>query len=404
MTREEIYQRCEREIDRTKGVLLEAGTGSGKSKVAVDLCKHIGEHYTEPMQVLILVAKRVHKQTWANELHKWHPSGNPVMVVQTECYESLKKCVGYSYDVVILDECHHVQSELRQELLNHVSFRYMIGLSATIPKKLKYHLMTTYNLGLVQCSLQDAIEDGILPEPEIMLLPLQLQNYAKSETIEINPKKPGEIYYDEYERLWAHKKNHHAILRCTPKQKLQYMNNRIIFAKRAFDATRNEGAKRRWLRMCGDRLKFLAECKNSLVKELLGNMSDKRVLTFCTSIEQTEELGSNCIHSKNKNADDILKKFNDGKLNHITACQVLNEGVNLKNCQFGVFANINASGIIKVQRVGRILRHEHPVVIIPYYVGSREEEIVKEWIGEYNEKLIHKYNTLKDLTDAIINR
>ncbi len=156
--------------------------------------------------------------------------------------------------------------------------------------------------------------------------------------------------------------------------------------------------------MCGDRLKFLAECKNSLVKELLDKISDKRVLTFCTSIEQTEVLGKNCIHSRNKDAEDILKRFNDGKINHITACQVLNEGVNLKECQFGVFANINASGIIKVQRVGRILRHKHPVVIIPYYIGSREEEIVLDWIGEYDDKLIHEFNTLNDLTNAIINR
>ena len=399
MTREEIYQRCEREIDRTKGVLLEAGTGSGKSSVAIHLLNHLNPD-NKPFTVLLLVAKTVHKFTWEEEFNKW--GLNSEIAVCSECYESLKKHVGQSYDVIILDECHHVQSELRQELLSHVSFRYMIGLSATIPKKLKYRLMSTYNLGLVQCSLQDAIEDGILPEPEIMLLPLQLQNYAKSETIEINPKKPGEIYYDEYERLWAHKKNHHAILRCTPKQKLQYMDNQIVIAKRVFEVQRTLYLKRRWLKMCGDRLKFLAECKNELVKKLLDKISDKRVLTFCTSIEQTEILGKNCIHSKNKNADAVLEKFNQGKLNHITACQILNEGVNLKNCQFGIFANINASSIIKVQRVGRILRHDHPVVIIPYYKDSREEEIVEEWIGEYDEKLIHEYSDLDSLINAIV--
>ena len=403
MTREEIYQRCEREIDRTKGVLLEAGTGFGKSRCALKLVKHISKLIDGFPNVLIVVAKTVHKDTWVEEIKKWCPRLG--MIIQIECYESLKKCTEDNYDVVILDECHHVQSELRQELLSHVSFRYMIGLSATIPKKLKYRLMSTYNLGLVQCSLQDAIEDGVLPEPEIMLLPLQLDNTVKCEEIEVNPKGSRGTVYDDYEKLWYYKKSKlHAILRCTPKQKLQYMDNRIVYAKRAFDRTRNEGAKLRWLKMCGDRLKFLAECKNSIVKELLSKSAEKRVLTFCTSIEQTEELGSNCIHSKNKNADAVLDKFNKGKLNHITACQVLNEGVNLKNCQFGIFANINASGIIKVQRVGRILRHEHPVVIIPYYVNSREEEIVKDWIGEYNEKLIHEYNTLEDLTDAVINR
>lgn len=400
MTREEIYQRCEREIDRTKGVLFEAGTGYGKTSVAINLLNHINSVLDHPVNVLYLVDRNVQKRTAMVEFLKWRLDCN--INVQLECYASLKNHVGKTYDVVVLDECHHVRSELKRELLSHVSFEYMIGLSATIPHKLRQYFVNVYHVGFVSRSLNDAIEDGVLPEPEIMLLPLQLDNTIKCCEVEVNPRGSRGTIYDDYENLWHYKKNKlHAILRCTKKQKLQYMDNKIIYAKRAFDVQRTEYVKKRWLRLCGDRLKFLAECKNDLVKELLSNISNKRVLTFCTSIEQTEELGSNCIHSKNKNAEIILNKFNEGELNHITACQVLNEGVNLKNCQFGIFANINASGIIKVQRVGRILRHKHPVVIIPYYINSREEEIVNEWISEYNDKLIHTYNTLTELIDAI---
>ena len=400
MTREEIYQRCEREIDRTKGVLFEAGTGYGKTSVAAKLLNHINSVLDHPTNVLYLVDRNVQKRTAMVEFSKWRL--DPNINVQLECYASLKNHVGKVYDVVVLDECHHVRSELKRELLSHVTFEYMIGLSATIPYKLRQYFINIYHVGFVSRSLNDAIEDGVLPEPEIMLLPLQLDNTIKCCEVEVNPKKSRGTIYDDYEKLWYYKKNHlHAILRCTKKQKLQYMDNKIIYAKKAFDVQRTEHTKRRWLRMCGDRLKFLAECKNDLVIELLSKIKDKRVLTFCTSIEQTEVLGKNCIHSKNKNADAILDKFNKGNINHITACQVLNEGVNLRDCQYGVFANINASSIIKVQRVGRILRHEHPVVIIPYYVNSREEEIVKEWIEEYDDKLIHTCNTLTELFNAI---
>ena len=401
MTREEIYQRCEREIDRTKGVLLESGTGTGKTKIAINLINHLVEK-DDIKTVLLLVAKKVHKQTWNSEFKKW--GLNDSVHVVTECYESLKKHKDKSYDVIVLDECHHIQSDLRIQLLSKVSFNYMLGLSATIPKNLKKYLTDTYCLGVVRCSLQDAIEDGVLPEPEIMLLPLQLDNKVKCEMLEINPKKPGAVQHDDYEHLWKYKRKHHAFLKCTKKQKLQYMDMQILYAKRLYMSTRSAGLERRWLRMCGDRLKYLAECKNDLVKQLLEKLSDKRVLTFCSSIEQTEVLGKNCIHSKNKMANEVLNDFNEERINHITACQVLNEGVNLKSCQYGVFANINASDIIKVQRVGRILRHEHPVVIIPYYENTREEEIVKEWVDAYDMKLVHKYNSLTDLTDAIINR
>lgn len=399
MTREEIYQRCEREIDRTKGVLLEAGTGTGKTKVAIQLLNHLNQN-CKPFEVLLIVAKTVHKLTWAEEFEKWRL--NPGITVYSECYESLKKHVNLEYDVIILDECHHVQSELRMDYLRHVKFRYMIGLSATIPKKLKSYLQYTYKVGLVSCSLQDAIEDGVLPEPEIMLLSLELDNTDKCEEIEVNAGAKGKVFHDDYEKLWKYKKERtHAILKCTRKQKLQYMDNMIVYAKRAHMVQRTRRTELRWLKLCGDRLKFLATCKNDLVRTLLDRMKDKRVLTFCTSIAQTEILGENCIHSKNKWADDVLEKFNKGRINHITACQVLNEGVNLKQCQYGIFANINASDIIKVQRVGRILRHEHPVVIIPYYVRSREEEIVLDWIKEYDERLIHTYNTLTELINAI---
>ena len=402
MTREEIYQRCEREIDRTKGVLLEAGTGFGKTKCAVGLLNHIALTKGK-FNVLLLVAKKVHKDTWKREFEKWGLNRN--IKVTAECYESLKKHACETFDIVVLDEVHHIQSELRLQLLQSLGFEYMIGLSATIPKKLKYYLMQIYKIGLVRCSLQDAIEDGILPEPEIMLLPLQLDNTVKCEEIEVNPKGSRGTIYDDYEKLWYYKKSKlHAILRCTKKQKLQYMDMQILYTKRAYMVRRTKGLERRWLKMCGDRLKYLAECKNDLVKQLLEKLQDKRVLTFCSSIEQTEMLGKNCIHSKNKMAEKVLNDFNEGRINHITACQILNEGVNLIGCQCGVFSNINASDIIKIQRVGRILRHEHPVVIIPYYENTREEEIVEEWISAYDEKLVHKYNSLTDLTDAIINR
>ena len=85
---------------------------------------------------------------------------------------------------------------------------------------------------------------------------------------------------------------------------------------------------------------------------------------------------------------DILNAFNEGKINHIQACRMLNEGVNLVNCRVGIFANISSSDIMNVQRMGRILRHKSPVIIIPYFVDTREEEIVKEIVGDYNPELV----------------
>lgn len=67
---------------------------------------------------------------------------------------------------------------------------------------------------------------------------------------------------------------------------------------------------------------------------------------------------------------------------------MLNEGMNLVNCQVGIYANLNSSEAIIKQRMGRLLRHPNPVIIVPYFKNTREEELVKTMLEDYNPKLV----------------
>jgi superfamily II DNA or RNA helicase len=158
-----------------------------------------------------------------------------------------------------------------------------------------------------------------------------------------------------------------------------------------------EDIKTIYLHKCGERLKWLANQKTEFVANLLSHIGNTRSLTFCSNIEQTELLGKYCINSKNKDAVEHLEMFNKGKINHITACNMLDEGVNLVKCQMGIFANINSSERMQRQRLGRILRHKKPIIVVPYYRNTREEEIVQKMKRDYNPELITVINDLKDL-------
>lgn len=72
--------------------------------------------------------------------------------------------------------------------------------------------------------------------------------------------------------------------------------------------------------------------------------------------------------------------------------------VNLTNCRIGIFCNLNSSEIVVKQRVGRILRHKSPVIILPYFEDTREEELVNKMIEEYSENSIIKINNIKEIT------
>ncbi len=398
MTREEVFQECLTKIDNTKFLLLELATGYGKTKLSIDLVNHLiaTKYQGKKVSMLLLVAKTVHKQAWKDEIKKW--GGVEVDTLTVECYESFKNHQYEYYDIVVADECHHLNSDKRLDILKTVSYGNFIGLSATIPQKLKMYLKYEYHAEVVSCDLVEAIDSDILPEPQIILLPLQVDDTKATETIEINPKAKGRVYYGDFSLLWRYRKQKvHAIIHCTPKQKLGDMNNQILFAKSRYQRTRQDFMRNKWLFDCGERIKFLANLKNDIVKDILRKLAKQRCITFCKTIEQAEALGKFCIHSKNPNSDDIYKNFNAKNINHIASVNVLNEGANLVDCKYAVFANYSASEICSAQRIGRSLRHKSPVIIMPYYEGTREQEIIEEMVNGFNPdalKVIHSVDEL----------
>ena len=398
MTREQIFEECIKNIRVSNVLLMQLATGTGKSKLAIDLINHLcrTKYKGKKTSLLLLVAKIVHKQTWKDEIQKW--GGLEVDEITMECYESLRKHKRESFTFVLMDEVHHIQSETRLDLLESLKFDYMLGLSATIPRGLKKYFSFQYKAKTVSCDIVEAIEDDILPEPEILLLPLTLDNTEYSEELEVNPKAKGSIVYGDYRDLWRLKKaGVHAILKCTKKQKLMEMNKLILWEKERYMRTRNKALENMWLHHCGERLEFLSNCKIPVVQEILNKLQRKRTITFCKTIEQTEVLGKHCIHSKNAKSTEVYDKFNQGKINHITAVNILNENANLVNCKYAIFCNLSSSEVIMPQRCGRAMRHKSPVLIIPYYSGTREEEIVDKVFKDYDEKYIHVINSIKEI-------
>lgn len=80
--------------------------------------------------------------------------------------------------------------------------------------------------------------------------------------------------------------------------------------------------------------------------------------------------------------------------------------MNLSSCQVGIHANIGSSEVAEIQKLGRLLRHKNPLIIIPYYAGTREEEIVDKMLRNYNPSLVtrlFKSQVTKVTIDNIIN-
>lgn len=320
-----------------------------------------------------------------------------VYCVEVPSHKIVVRSEGYTF---ISGNCHHL-SQRCLDAIDNYSFEGAILLSATVSKNLKYELKRHFrDLKVKTVKLREAIDNEVLPDPKVYLLPLELNNNLRHYEIILNPKC-GNPTICNYEGRWQYMKvkDRKVIIKCTQQQFISYLNGRIEWHKNKYMATRSEILKNKWLRLCGDRLKVLSDYKTDLVKRILYNLRDRRVLTFCNGIDQTIELGlgGNHINSKNKDSDFVLDLFNKGKISQITACNMLNEGMNLVDCEIGIYANLNSSETIVAQRAGRLLRHPKPIIIIPYYKNTREEELVKKMLENYNPELVKTITDIREI-------
>lgn len=396
MSRETILQ--EVLAINSNNILLELATGTGKSRIALEKVKQLYNKSTAPnYELLVVIYRRVHKDNWIKELTKWWP--NCPVNITFVTYASFHK-ISSSWDCIIFDECHHL-TERCQEVLSKLTYiGSAILLSATVPLNLKGQLKTLFsNLAVYKRDLRDVIDSKILPDPKIYLFPLTLRTDIPTEVIWKNKSKGKSCIECTYRDKWKYIDRTDLPIKmyCTQRQYLSELNSQIDFWKRKYNNSRTLYTRNKWLRLCGERLKWLSNAKIEIIKSLLIYLNNSRTLTFCSTIEQTKILGKYCINSKNKNSGKILEDFNKGKIDHITACNMINEGMNLENCQIGIYTNLNSSEIIIKQRMGRLLRHTNPIIIIPYYKDSREEELVKEMIENYNPELVTTINSIEEI-------
>ena len=107
----------------------------------------------------------------------------------------------------------------------------------------------------------------------------------------------------------------------------------------------------------------------------------------------------NTISSKRpaKSNQLIIDKFNAKKIDHITAVNILNENANLVDCKYALFCNLSSSEIVSCQRIGRSLRHKSPVIIIPYYQGTREQEVMEKMVEGFNKDHIKTIHSIQEI-------
>lgn len=404
MTKAELQEKALSLVKSNHRIALQWCTGLGKSRAAINIANYIQSSKGEDIKVLLVVAETAHKSNWEVEFKKWDFKPSHITI---ECYASLKKYKDTWWDLVIFDEAHHLNTDIKMDILASMTVDYVVLLSATLSDQTMQSLSEVFGkFEIFKVPLKQAIEWGILPIPKIYLIPLSLDNtYYNCTIVEEWGKKEKRVKRKcKYTDRWEYLKNSYKYpnttleISCTQQQKYDFLSEQFLYWKKRYITSRQEYVKNKWLQIGAKRKKFLGECKTESVRLLLDKIKSLRFICFCASIEQAELIGGkNAIHSKRKDSLEVIDRFNNKAIDKLFAIGMLQEGQNLTDIKAGVIIQLDGQERAFIQKFGRSLRAEDPIQFIFYYKNTRDEEYLEKVLEGVNREYIIEVDNLLDL-------
>ena len=410
-------------------LILNWGTGVGKSRVAVRLADVLAERGKD--SILLLVQETAHKGNWAREFREVlgeERAAQLLKVITVECYASLHKYADTVWDCIIADEAHHLRSEGRTSIISTMGTKYFLCLTATLSENgdadlLEKTLEETFgHFESLSFGIQDAIDNEIIGEPKIHVHVLDINRVSRPQQVLIEwgmpwllKGEPKKVDYKQAVEMIEHrvepgKTSFKAVCECPAAQAYSLLCRLIEARKKEYDelmqkiSDESDASRRAALckqvtfienarKLSGARRKnLLGQCKTDFAAWLLRKLEERgtKYVCFCTDVTQVEMLGaSNAIHSKKKNNLGVIDSFNEGEINNIFAVEMIKEGQNLKGIQAGVIIQLGGKERDFVQKLGRALRAKNPeqhLIVIDHtrdvdYLGIALENINKKYIS-----------------------
>mgnify|MGYP005802842461 FL=1 len=325
-------------IDRA---LLLSSTGTGKSLASAFMLREMGTRRA----LFIVHREQIAKQTLKSYKRVFGSSrtygllsGNSrelgaeflFATMQMMSKEEIRSHYSLEdFDVIILDECHHVGAESYQKIMQYFKPKFWLGMTAS-PDTNQYDIYSIFDHHIAyEIRLQQALEEDLL-------CPF---HYFGITDLEIN----GEVFDDN-----AGVKN---------------FSNLISDARVDYVID-----KANYYGFSGDRVKGLIFCsRKDEAKELSKKFNERGLRTEVLTGEDTQERRESVIARLTNDED------GEDQLDYIFTVDIFNEGVDIPEINQVIMLRPTQSPVVFIQQLGRGLRK---------YEG-KEYVVILDFIGNY---------------------
>ena len=359
LIREKVQAEAIQAVIANNGGMVAMATGSGKSRVAVELAKWYIKPYDHG--ALLVPTEKLRDENWKEEFAKWEC--DLWEDFDRLCYASASKLKDKTIQLAILDEGHNI-TELSSEFFLNNDVERTVLLTATPPSdKDKVQILSDLDIKLVyELTLDQAVRLGFVAPYKITVITVPLDNVTKN--------VPGGTKAKPF--------------MTTESSCYAYWNKRV---QSCFGDTTPQGRAKMKFAILG-RMQFIYKIpsKTAVIKFLLDKVvpEEDRTIIFCGNIEQAEQVSSTFYHSKS--GDTHYNAFKAKKINRLSCVKAINEGHNFPGVDSGIIGQLNSKEKDLVQRIGRLIRFR-PGHEAHLYIVVSESTQDEKWLETATENL-----------------
>lgn len=356
ITRDERQQQCIRRWYKAKGkAVIEACTGFGKTRIATNIIGTLLNKKPQ-LRILIVVPTTTLKEQWSKITSDLGYALNcEIQVINTVIKQD------WQCDLLIVDEIHRVVADQFREIFNKVSYKCILGLTATIERlDGKHELLKQFCPIVDTVTLLEAMANGwVAPYREYQVI-LNVDNIQE--------------YRDAHREFTEHFAFFNydfglAMSMVGPKGYIKRLQYRDEICPRGSAAEKSVALKNiiyhatGLMRTMQARKKFINSHPKKLevTRKIIQSRPDAKIITFSGTVDMAEKIGIGKVYSgrDSKKAGRItLEEIKEGKervLNTVAKC---NEGLDMPGLSVAIIQGLDSSSIKAVQRVGRVCRFE----------------------------------------------
>ena len=295
--------------------LLYHATGTGKTVTAVSDAKHCGDRtlFLAHTRELVTQAKETFEDVWQDKQVGMYVAEQKDADAYVVCAsiqsvaQNIEQFKPDDFGYIIIDECHHGTANTYKKLLGYFKPKFTLGLTATPERTDGEDLLELFRNVAHKLDLKTAVEIGELTSVRC----IRIKTNVDLSTVRIN----GIKYYS------------------------QDLESKL----------------------------YVPERNRIIIDTYLQYVKNKKTVVFCASVKHAEEIsrlfnenGVSCEavsgNLNNTERTRILSEYENGSINVLCACDLLNEGWDSPRTEVLFMARPTMSKTLYIQQLGRGMR------------------------------------------------